>query len=328
MIYPWLQHDWDRLVLMRQQGRLPHALMLIGPDDSGIEGFAAELAEAMLCEGEQPQACGQCSNCHLFAAGSHADYFHLAPAEGSETIKVDALREVCRSLVQKSARGGYQVVFIEHADVMQPAGSNALLKTLEEPEGDVLFILWARRAEALPATIHSRTQRLSLPSGETELMRSWLDKEFKLDVEKPWLKAASNRPLAVKSLQEGNYFEARDGLLTALQALKEKRKSALDVADSFSDWDRGAYFRAMLSIAADGLRCCLQIGIKHWSNEDKEVELGRLFQNLGAEQAQAFYDCVQHLWRLEQLPQALNKSLLDCQLWLEWEKIAEVDYVN
>jgi DNA polymerase III subunit delta' len=328
MIYPWLQADWDKITLMRDQKRLPHALMLVGPDHAGIESFASELAKTMLCKNQQQLACNTCDHCRFFEAGTHPDYFHLAPAEGGGTIKVEGLREVCRSLTQKSARGGYQVVFIEQADCMQAAGANALLKTLEEPEGDVLFILWAKRVEALPATIHSRTQRLTLGLGKAEVMQSWLAKTYQLDAEKPWLKAANNRPLAVKSLQEDSYFSMRDELIASLQSVRVGRKSALDAGELSSDQDRSTYFRAMLSIAADGLRCCLHVDLQHWINEDKEKEISQLFSDLSPEQAQAFYDCVQRMWRMEQLPQALNKSLLDCQLWLEWEKLVEENYVN
>lgn len=327
MIYPWLKDDWEQLAQMRLQQRLPHALMFVGPDESGIEAFAEELAKAVLCENEGAVACGACSNCHLFAAGNHPDYFHLQPGDSS-SIKVDSLRVVCRSLTQKPARGGYQVVFIERADTMQIAGSNALLKTLEEPEGDVLFILWARRHDALPATIHSRTQRFSLGVNGQEQMQQWLNKELDLPSGKPWLKAAGNRPLAVKALQADDYFATRDELVDCLLSVRSKHKSALAAAEAFADWDRSTYFRALLSIAADGLRSCLGIDAAHWVNDDKRESIDRLFQSLHPEQMQAFYDCVRRIWQLEQLPQALNKSLLDCQVWLEWEKIAEESYVN
>jgi DNA polymerase-3 subunit delta' len=301
--------------------------MLTGPDAAGIEAFAVTLAQAMLCEAGGAEACGQCHNCGLFVAGSHPDYFHIQPNDKG-TIKIDSLRDISQRLTQKAARGGFQVVFIERADCMQTAGANAILKTLEEPEGDVLFILWAKRVESLPATIRSRTQQLNCASGSQQAMQAWLSDELQLDAQKPWLKVASDRPLAVKGLQEDNYFDARDELIDTLQAVKEKRRSALDAAESFSDWDRTIYFQALLSIAADGLRHCLGVAHGHWVNEDKASAIERLFAKLEAEQAQDFYDVVQRLWRYEQLPQALNKSLLDCQAWLEWEKLAEVYYAH
>lgn len=327
MIYPWLQDQWQRIAHMRRQQRLAHALLLTGPDQAGIEAFATALAQAVLCETEDDEACGRCSSCRLFLAGNHPDYFHVAAESGSETIKIDVLRTVCASLVQKSSHGGYQVVFIERADYMQAAGANALLKTLEEPEGDVLFILWAKRYEALPATIHSRTQRINLADGEPQLMQAWLEKNLSLDG-KPWLKAAGNRPLAVRSLQEGDYFAARDALIAMLQSVRDKVKSALDAVEWMEDWDRAVYFQAVLSIVGDGLRHALGIGNQYWVNEDKVAEIQRLFQNLSAVQLKNLYDFVQHLWRLQQLPQVLNQGLLDCQLWLEWDKQTRAAYVN
>lgn len=327
MIYPWLKNDWDTLTSMRKQKRLPHALMLVGPTDFGIESFAKTLANAILCEKGQENACGECRSCRLFRAGNHADYFQVQPAE-SEVIKVDVLREVCRSLTQKSARGGYQVVLIEQADKMQASSANALLKTLEEPEGDVLFILWVTRLEALPPTLRSRTQQFILGAGKVKEMQTWLSDKYELDSEKPWLKVACNRPLSVCSLQEDNYFLTRDKLIASLQAVKEKRKFALDGVDEFRNWNRSTYFYALISIAADGLRNRLQVSSTHWTNEDKEKEIEHLFEGLEPKQALDFYDCTQQIWRYEQLPQALNKTLLDCQIWLEWEKITEARYAH
>lgn len=323
MIYPWLQEVWQQITAMRVQGRLPHALMLVGPDDVGIESLTHALANALLCEQGKIDPCGDCQSCHLFLAGTHPDYFLIRPSE-NETIKIDVLRELSQSLTQKPARGCSQVVFIERADCMQVAGANAILKTLEEPEGNVFFILWARQAERLPATIRSRTQNLNCANGSLESMQTWLKANGQLDIKKPWLRITGNRPLAVKALSEENYFGARDSLLQALQTVKEKRQSTLVAAQSFSDWDRSLYFQALLSIAADGFRYCLAVGSEYWVNQDEEIAIRALFSGLGIEQVQSFYDCVERIWRYEQLPQVLNKFLLDAQVWLEWEKLTEV----
>ena len=176
MIYPWHESAWRQLAA--QWGNRPNAWLLTGRRDTGKTAFARHLAQALLCE--QPQAehqpCGNCPSCHLFAQGSHPDYYELAPelpAEGESArkllqIKIDAVRAVLSPLLQSSVRGGLRVVLVQPAETMNTQAANALLKMLEEPPESVVFLLVTHSKDRLLPTIKSRCRPFLLPAPSAE----------------------------------------------------------------------------------------------------------------------------------------------------------------
>lgn len=176
MIYPWHESAWRQLAA--QWGNRPNAWLLTGRRDTGKTAFARHLAQALLCE--QPQAehqpCGCCPSCHLFAQGSHPDYYELAPelpAEGESArkllqIKIDAVRAVLSPLLQSSVRGGLRVVLVQPAETMNTQAANALLKMLEEPPASVVFLLVTHNKDRLLPTIKSRCRPFLLPAPSAE----------------------------------------------------------------------------------------------------------------------------------------------------------------
>ena len=176
MIYPWHESAWRQLAA--QWNNRPNAWLLTGRRDTGKTAFARHLAQALLCE--QPQAehqpCGNCPSCHLFAQGSHPDYYELAPelpAEGESArkllqIKIDAVRAVLSPLLQSSVRGGLRVVLVQPAETMNTQAANALLKMLEEPPASVVFLLVTHNKDRLLPTIKSRCRPFLLPAPSAE----------------------------------------------------------------------------------------------------------------------------------------------------------------
>ena len=176
MIYPWHESAWRQLAA--QWGNRPNAWLLTGRRDTGKTAFARHLAQALLCEQPQVehQPCGNCPSCHLFAQGSHPDYYELAPelpAEGESArkllqIKIDAVRAVLSPLLQSSVRGGLRVVLVQPAETMNTQAANALLKMLEEPPASVVFLLVTHNKDRLLPTIKSRCRPFLLPAPSAE----------------------------------------------------------------------------------------------------------------------------------------------------------------
>ena len=176
MIYPWHESAWRQLAA--QWGNRPNAWLLTGRRDTGKTAFARHLAQALLCEQPQVehQPCGNCPSCHLFAQGSHPDYYELAPelpAEGESArkllqIKIDAVRAVLSPLLQSSVRGGLRVALVQPAETMNTQAANALLKMLEEPPASVVFLLVTHNKDRLLPTIKSRCRPFLLPDPSAE----------------------------------------------------------------------------------------------------------------------------------------------------------------
>ncbi|MGZ9151593.1 MAG: DNA polymerase III subunit delta', partial [Nitrospira sp.] len=146
--------------------RLAHAYLFYGEARIGKLMTAVRLAQALNCEQpsqtETPDSCGRCRSCLQIAARTHPDYFVIEPDPKAATpqIKIEQVREIEQQFVYRPLIGERKICLIDDADRLTIGAANALLKTLEEPPGDSLFILVTSRLQALPITIRSRCQAL------------------------------------------------------------------------------------------------------------------------------------------------------------------------
>ncbi|MGH2694215.1 MAG: DNA polymerase III subunit delta', partial [Actinomycetota bacterium] len=138
-----------------------HAWLLLGPSGSGKKPAALAMAAALNCEIAPGTGCGECETCARILRQRHPDVHHIAP-EGP-LIPVDVIREV---VVPEAARspfeGSYKTFIIEEAHRMNEPAQNALLKTLEEPHPDTVFILISGQEDELLETIRSRCRSVRL----------------------------------------------------------------------------------------------------------------------------------------------------------------------
>lgn len=154
----------DRLRLMQAEERIPHALLFCGCEGVGKALAAEALAASLLCQNPHAgQCCGVCASCKALLAGTHPDYFYLEPdssGKAAKSIKIEAVRILQTDMAKIPLLSARKVVIIEEADKMNEAAANCLLKTIEEPTGQVVFILLTSRAASLLDTIISRCMRV------------------------------------------------------------------------------------------------------------------------------------------------------------------------
>jgi DNA polymerase-3 subunit delta' len=172
---PWHAGTAQQLVAQLDRGRLPHALLLNGPQYSGKSQLALSLARRLLCsDAKGATNCGQCHACVLSATGAHGDFRWVTPEEKSRMIKVDQIRDAVQFATRTASFGLRKVIVLQPADAMNLNACNAVLKSLEEPTGDTYWILVCDKLYTLPATIRSRCQiqRLVMPDEDSSL--AWL----------------------------------------------------------------------------------------------------------------------------------------------------------
>ncbi len=137
--------------------RLAHAYLFRGPDGVGKRLCASLVAARLNCARPGSDgACGECPSCRKFRSSNHPDIVFVAPEGGS--IKIDTVRELCRSLSYPPYESGMRVVILEDVHSMGPAAANSLLKTLEEPPPGNVLILTAESSRQVLPTIISRCQ--------------------------------------------------------------------------------------------------------------------------------------------------------------------------
>ena len=191
---PWIGRQFQALA-----ARPGHAFLVQGPSGLGQFELALALARAWLCEAPTAQrACGQCPSCHAIDVHTHGDLCVLMPEvdmlelgwplsekaqadiddkkrKPSKEIRVEALRDSLEFAQRTSGRGRGKVVLVYPAERMNHVTANALLKTLEEPVGDVRFVLATEAAHQLLPTIRSRCQGHTLAWPEEGEALTWLE---------------------------------------------------------------------------------------------------------------------------------------------------------
>ncbi len=156
-----------------KEKRLPHAILIEGDVGSGRHTLASYLSAAAACSGEDVP-CGACRNCELHKANSHPDIMVTAPEDGKKNIAVSQIRALRNEAYIKPHLASCRVFIIDFADTMNEQSQNALLKVLEEPPGNAVFILIAESKAALLETIISRCIVLTLNNPETDIALDYI----------------------------------------------------------------------------------------------------------------------------------------------------------
>ena len=139
-------------------GRVNHAYIFAGPEGTGKRTMARICAQALFCQDEPGRRpCGKCAGCCQFQEG-HPDVYTLTLPEKKTQIPVDSVRELLALLSDRPFSGGMRVVLCDQAELLNDFGQNALLKTLEEPPENTVFILCVTSVNALLPTVVSRSQ--------------------------------------------------------------------------------------------------------------------------------------------------------------------------
>lgn len=238
---PWFKEIGGRFDF----SSIPQGILFHGQPGIGKFDFALWLAKALLCEadlfssGERP--CNECQACRWFDTGNHPDFIALLPEnlrgripqaelEGSPKaeltptedreegdgkkesafIKIDAIRSALEGIHIGSHRGGRRIILIYPLESLREDACNTLLKSLEEPNPETVFILVSDRLDRVLPTIRSRCQLIALPKPSREASLQWLQTMITPLVEK---KVSQEELEASLDEQAGAPFMARDQIL-------------------------------------------------------------------------------------------------------------------
>ena len=233
------QETKAKLINMASAGRIPHALMLLGPEGNGNLPLALALAQYIQCENKQnDDSCGVCSSCiknqkfihpdvHFTfpvvskkngeppisndyitewrtELGSNAymnsnDWLQSIGAENRQgNITVRECHEIIRGMSMKTYESAYKIQIIWLAEFLKEAG-NTLLKVIEEPPANTIFILVVENVEMILNTIISRTQLIKINAIEDADVKEALLNRFEMD------ESAAKR---IARISDGNFNAA------------------------------------------------------------------------------------------------------------------------
>lgn len=205
----------DAVMAAVAEKRIPHAILLEGDKGTGRHTLMRFLSRAAVCDGEN-SPCGECRGCHLAEIGTHPDITVIAPEDGKKNITVAQIRALRTEAYVKPHMAVRRVFVIDKADTMNEQAQNAILKVLEEPPADIIFILIAESAAALLDTIISRCTVLSLVPPETDEAVGYLRKNT--DFSEEQIKEA----IGITGNNIGAAIDALSGGGTAAQAAAKR----------------------------------------------------------------------------------------------------------
>lgn len=206
-----------RLVQEVAEGRVAHARLLCGPEGCGKLPLAVAYARYLCCtDRKDGDACGKCPSCVKMDKLAHPDIHFVFPVKSSTIVSDDYIREwrnlllqtpyfsfnqwmeamgvenqqpiigvkesdeITRKLTLKSSEGGYKVMIIWLPEKMNMQSANKLLKLLEEPPRQTVFLLVSEQPDDLLATIQSRAQRMELRKLPASKINAVLQEKFGL----------------------------------------------------------------------------------------------------------------------------------------------------
>ncbi|MFK4954304.1 DNA polymerase III subunit gamma/tau [Lactococcus garvieae] len=227
-------------------GQISHAYLFSGPRGTGKTSAAKIFAKAINCPNQKEgEPCNTCDICQAITQGSLEDVIELDAASNNG---VDEIREIRDKSTYAASRANYKVYIIDEVHMLSTGAFNALLKTLEEPTDNVVFVLATTELQKIPATIISRVQRFAFKAITTRDIRQHLA-EVLADEKIEFEDAALD--VIAKSAEGG----MRDALSLLDQALsfsdgKLAEKDALLVTGSIANEALVSYVAALA--ASDG----------------------------------------------------------------------------
>ena len=251
-IYPWNQELWQGLTL--EPERSNHALLFVGNEGLGKRDLAFALMHYLMCDNHSQSET-------LFQAGSHPDLHvimpevlvhqyleqesivgqfgqrYLEPHSGKprKGITIDQVRKLSEALTTHPHISPIRIVVIVDAEAMNSNAANALLKKLEEPPANTLFILVSNELDKLAKTIRSRCSLVNFRAPSQELADAWLQQQNKIENSEinNYLAMANNHPLLAIRLFNDGYIDKLKTIFTDVNGLWS---SKIDPVQAAKNW--------------------------------------------------------------------------------------------
>ncbi|WP_304948109.1 DNA polymerase III subunit gamma/tau [Streptococcus sinensis] len=227
-----------------EQGKISHAYLFSGPRGTGKTSVAKIFAKAMNCPNQKDgEPCNECYICQAITEGSLEDVIEIDAASNNG---VDEIRDIRDKSTYAPSLAKHKVYIIDEVHMLSTGAFNALLKTLEEPTENVVFILATTELHKIPATILSRVQRFEFKSIKTQDIIGhieWILEQEGIDFEKEGVQIIARRA-------EGGMRDALSILDQALSLTQENRLTtdiAEEITGSISLGALDAYVAALIA---------------------------------------------------------------------------------
>jgi len=216
----------DHVVTVLKQavkdGHLAHAFLFSGPRGTGKTSMARILAKAVNClDLQDGEPCNKCSNCKSINKGSFMDLIEI---DAASNRGIDEIRDLKNNVGFLPVEGKFKVYIIDEVHMLTEPAFNALLKTLEEPPKQVLFVLATTEPQKLPLTIISRTQRFDFKLADNLSLQI----KLKMILYKEEIECSDEALSLIIQAGQGSFRDAETVLEKVLSAIDRNTEKSID----------------------------------------------------------------------------------------------------
>ncbi len=246
------EHVTKTLMNSIRRDKVAHAIVLCGPRGVGKTSIARIFSKALNCaKGPSAEPCLQCANCEEIAAGRSLAVREIDGASHNSVDNVRDLIDSFRSLPPPGSR--YKIYIIDEVHMLSTSAFNALLKSLEEPPPNTVFILATTEPHKIPDTVLSRCQRhdlRALPLADVEQQLKMIAKKEKIDADQEVFRL-------IARLSEGSMRDAQT-LLDRIQSFREGHISAEDASKVLGVVERRVLARIAEAIVSRNTKAAIE----------------------------------------------------------------------
>ncbi|WP_273200980.1 MULTISPECIES: DNA polymerase III subunit delta' [Legionella] len=221
------QTQWNQLQSAWVNNRISQSMLFVGSFDSSFMALVNKLTQLVFCKNEDnglhSKPCFACADCQMVVRGEHPDVTWVKPEKSGGAIKIDQIRELQNDAYLTPQRTKYRLIVIESAERMNTSAANSLLKILEEPPPQTIFLLLAQQLSTLLPTVLSRCQIVRFVSyNETTAIN--------------YLRLAESYP---EESEQAMIIKQSEFILDGLIAVIEQKAHPSSIAGQWSQFDLG-----------------------------------------------------------------------------------------
>ena len=318
--YPWLSDVISQLNAYVVADRLPHALLLSGRTGLGKKRLIRAYAKRLLCEADPGTgfACHRCQSCLLFEAGNHPDYYYLQPAETSQQILIDQIRQLNQDLKLQPQYEQFRVVVICLAEQLNVSAANSFLKTLEEPGQRTVFLLISNSPSLLMPTIQTRCQHIRLPAPSIETVSRWLSETQNTENAQTLACFSGAAPLYAVELISSQKYEHRLTVLRMFIETQFKDSRALGLTETWVKYSPEFVVYILITGTLDMIRLAMHPEIQENAlyHPDQKRQLS---QTAALLQVKSLFDFLDQIYRAKRLLSTqVNMQLVFENCFIQW----------